>query len=183
MTAPLDADTIDDILYLARVGDLSELQSLLSAPPVSDSPAAISSLLAAAADAATGNSPAHYAAANGHTGMLPRGPPRPKSSPRHGRLESILTAGRGATPCRNPNLPLPSRAHPPRLTEQRGQHAAALRGSQRAPQHRSSAARRRRSRQFRANTGGKRHRRRSHNRGAAACAARGAERGRMRCGV
>lgn len=85
MSAQLDADTIDDILYFARTGDLPELTLILatqSAQLRSDAAASIS----AATDPSTGNTAAHYAAANGHIGTYRR----PRVSRPHAPI-SMLT--------------------------------------------------------------------------------------------
>ena len=73
MPAQLDPDTIDDILYFARTGDLPELILILttqSAQLGTDARA----IVFAAADASTGNTAGHYAAANGHIGKYRRPP-------------------------------------------------------------------------------------------------------------
>ncbi|KAF2841319.1 ankyrin [Patellaria atrata CBS 101060] len=66
---PLTEDEIDDLLYLARINDTTDLSSLLtslsqthSLPP--------QTILEAAQDPETGNGVLHYAAANGHIDIL-----------------------------------------------------------------------------------------------------------------
>lgn len=64
----LDEDVIDDLLYLARIADISELQATLNqaSQELHVQPCDI---LVAARDGATGNTALHMAAANGHTGL------------------------------------------------------------------------------------------------------------------
>ena len=65
----LTTDQIDDLLYLARVGDTTDLKiatdlfakSLFTTPTI---------ILAAAVDKDSGNGLLHMAAANGHTGKF-----------------------------------------------------------------------------------------------------------------
>ena len=59
---------IDDLLYLARVGDTTDLKTTtdLFAKSLSTTPTTI---LAAAVDKDSGNGLLHMAAANGHTGI------------------------------------------------------------------------------------------------------------------
>lgn len=67
--AGLDEDTIDEILYLARVNEVAELEAYLSEASTKTKlpkPA----LLAAAIDQYSKNSALHYAAANGHVGTV-----------------------------------------------------------------------------------------------------------------
>jgi len=64
----LTPDEIDDVLYLTRTNDGPELLpylSQLSQVHATDSPA---SILVACVDPESGNTPIHYAAANGFTG-------------------------------------------------------------------------------------------------------------------
>jgi ankyrin repeat protein len=63
----LTEDEIDDLMYFARANELSDLQQFkqeLSAKHTST----FTALLAFAIDSETGNSPLHYASANGHLG-------------------------------------------------------------------------------------------------------------------
>ena len=64
----LTTDQIDDLLYLARLGETSDLTTAvdLLAKTLSTTPATI---LAAAVDRDSGNGLLHMAAANGHTGQ------------------------------------------------------------------------------------------------------------------
>ena len=64
----LTADQIDDLLYLPRVGDTTDLKTAtdLFAKNLSATPTTI---LAAAVDQDSGNGLLHMAAANGHTGI------------------------------------------------------------------------------------------------------------------
>jgi hypothetical protein len=63
----LDEDSLDEILYLARANETSELEAYLSELSTqTKQPKA--ELVAAAVDPDSKNSAAHYAAANGHTG-------------------------------------------------------------------------------------------------------------------
>ena len=65
----LDEDSVDDILYMARANETSELETYLSelsaqtGHPKAD-------LVAAAVDQYSKNGALHYAAANGHVGTL-----------------------------------------------------------------------------------------------------------------
>ena len=65
----LTTDQIDDLLYLARVGDTTDLKTAvdLFAKNLSTTPTTI---LAAAVGKDSGNGLLHMAAANGHTGIL-----------------------------------------------------------------------------------------------------------------
>ena len=65
----LTTDQIDDLLYLARVGDTTDLKTTtdLFAKSLSTTPTTI---LAAAVDKDSGNGLLHMAAANGHTGNI-----------------------------------------------------------------------------------------------------------------
>jgi len=65
----LDEDTIDDLLYSARVGDKDALEADL-ATLASQNDSTPSSLLSSAIDETTGNTVIHYACANGHQGLL-----------------------------------------------------------------------------------------------------------------
>ena len=62
----LDPDTIDDLLFLARTGETSELTDTLAhlATSLSITP---STLLLSCIDPDSGNSTLHMASANGHT--------------------------------------------------------------------------------------------------------------------
>ena len=66
----LSEDQIDDLLYLARTGETSDLKAAIEAfaKNLSASPTTI---LAAAVDPSNGNSLLHMASANGHTGTQP----------------------------------------------------------------------------------------------------------------
>ena len=63
----LDPDTIDDLLFVARTGETSELTDTLShlATSLSTTP---STLLLSCIDPDSGNSTLHMASANGYTG-------------------------------------------------------------------------------------------------------------------
>ena len=65
----LDPDTIDDLLFLARTGETSELTDTLFhlAISLSTTPNA---LLLSSIDSDSGNSTLHMASANGHTGTF-----------------------------------------------------------------------------------------------------------------
>ena len=65
----LTTDQIDDLLYLARVGETTDLKTAtdLFAKNLSTTPTTI---LAAAVDKDSGNGLLHMAAANGHTGIV-----------------------------------------------------------------------------------------------------------------
>lgn len=67
LNVSLDEDTIDDLLYSARVGDKDALEADLTtlASKHDTTPFA---LVNAASDEVTGNSVVHYACANGHQG-------------------------------------------------------------------------------------------------------------------
>lgn len=67
----LTTDQIDDLLYLARLGETADLQAGvdLFAKTLSTTPGTI---LTAAVDKDSGNGLLHMAAANGHTGTLCR---------------------------------------------------------------------------------------------------------------
>lgn len=69
MAAP-DEDAIDEILYLARANEASELASFL-AELSTQSKRSSAELVTAAVDSFTKNSALHYAVANGHIGMRP----------------------------------------------------------------------------------------------------------------
>jgi uncharacterized protein len=66
-TLILTEDEIDDLLYLARVNDLPDLQQLLKELSSKYTASKIQ-ILDGATDPETGNSPLHYASANGHIG-------------------------------------------------------------------------------------------------------------------
>ena len=61
----ISEEQIDDLLFFARTGSLSDLQNALAALP---SPP--STILLLATDPGSGNSVMHMAAANGHIGKL-----------------------------------------------------------------------------------------------------------------
>ncbi|KPI36454.1 Ankyrin repeat-containing protein P16F5.05c [Cyphellophora attinorum] len=61
----LDEEATDDLLYLTRAGDVSELTSLLTSLSTTHSVPAHTILLSAV-DPTSLNTPLHYAAANGH---------------------------------------------------------------------------------------------------------------------
>lgn len=63
----LDEDSIDEILYLARANEISELASYLS-ELCTQTKHSKSEVLAAGVDAHSKNSALHYAAANGNIG-------------------------------------------------------------------------------------------------------------------
>jgi len=65
----LSEDQVDDLLYLARVGETSELESTIAgiAKHFSVLPHAT---MASAIDPQSGNGLLHMACANGHTGLL-----------------------------------------------------------------------------------------------------------------
>lgn len=65
----LDEETIDDLLYCARVGDKESLEADLAALSAKHNTTA-AELILAAIDETTGNGLVHYACANGHSGML-----------------------------------------------------------------------------------------------------------------
>lgn len=65
----LDEDTIDDLLYSARVGDKDALEADLTIL-ASQNDTTPSYLLSSAIDETTGNSVVHYACANGHQGGI-----------------------------------------------------------------------------------------------------------------
>ena len=66
----LDPDTIDDLLFLARTGETSELTDTLSHLANSHTTTP-STLLPSCIDPDSGNSTLHMASANGHTGTFP----------------------------------------------------------------------------------------------------------------
>lgn len=66
--ATLDEDAVDEILYLARTNEATELASFL-AELASQTKRSTADLAAAAVDAYSKNSALHYAAANGHIGI------------------------------------------------------------------------------------------------------------------
>jgi hypothetical protein len=67
-TVSLDEDSVDEILYLARANEASELSAFLDALSTQTQHSKVQ-LLAAAVDPYTKNTALHYAAANGHNGM------------------------------------------------------------------------------------------------------------------
>jgi hypothetical protein len=67
--ASLDEDAVDEILYLARADEAAELASYLSELSA-QTKRSNSELVAAAVDPYSKNSALHYAAANGHNGMV-----------------------------------------------------------------------------------------------------------------
>jgi hypothetical protein len=66
--AALDEDAVDEILYLARANETSELASYLSELSTQTKRTS-AELVAAAVDPYSKNGALHYAAANGHNGM------------------------------------------------------------------------------------------------------------------
>ena len=64
----LTVDQIDDLLYLARLGEISELKAGIDLFAKSLSTTS-STVLNAAVDNDSGNGLLHMAAANGHTGL------------------------------------------------------------------------------------------------------------------
>jgi glutamate mutase epsilon subunit len=66
--AALDEDSIDEILYLARANEVTELDSFLSQVSAQTKQTK-ADILSAAVDQYSKNSALHYAAANGHSGM------------------------------------------------------------------------------------------------------------------
>ena len=71
MASPtLPEDEIDDLLYFARTNDTSELQTLLISLAAQNS-CSEADILLTARDADSGNTIAHYAAANGFDGKCP----------------------------------------------------------------------------------------------------------------
>lgn len=65
--AALAEDAVDEVLYLARANEVSELSAYLSELAL-QSKLAKSAIVAAAVDPYSKNSALHYAAANGHVG-------------------------------------------------------------------------------------------------------------------
>lgn len=65
----LDEDTVDDLLYSARTGELSALQSDISQLSSTHNTTPLS-IISAAADDFSGNTIVHYASANGHSGNM-----------------------------------------------------------------------------------------------------------------
>lgn len=67
----LNADQIDDLLFLARLGETADLKADVGilAKSLSTTPGTI---LSAAVDKNSGNGLLHMAAANGHTGLFRR---------------------------------------------------------------------------------------------------------------
>jgi hypothetical protein len=68
--ATLDEDAIDEILYLARANEASELASYLSELSAQTKRSS-ADLVIAAVDPYSKNGALHYAAANGHNGTRP----------------------------------------------------------------------------------------------------------------
>ena len=82
----LDEETIDDLLYETRAGDLSSLTTLLTTLSTTNSQPQ-SHILLAAVDFISRNTPLHYAAANNHLpittyllSLLPASPSRPDAT-------------------------------------------------------------------------------------------------------
>lgn len=69
MSAMLDEDSIDEILYLARANEAQELEQFLSTLSA-QSKRSKPELIAAAVDPYSKNTAIHYAAANGHLGTV-----------------------------------------------------------------------------------------------------------------
>lgn len=67
----ITTDQIDDLLYLARIGETTDLKAAvdLFAKSLSTTPGII---LTGAVDKDSGNGLLHMAAANGHTGLFPQ---------------------------------------------------------------------------------------------------------------
>jgi hypothetical protein len=65
----LEEDAVDEILYLARTNEAAELASYLSELST-QTKHSNSELVAAAVDPYSKNSALHYAAANGHNGIV-----------------------------------------------------------------------------------------------------------------
>lgn len=71
MASPtLSEDDIDDLLYFARTNDIAELRALLSSLAAQNT-CSEAEILLAARDPDSGNTAAHYAAANGFDGRRP----------------------------------------------------------------------------------------------------------------
>jgi hypothetical protein len=66
--ATLDEDAVDEVLYLARANEASELESYMTELSAQKPKHSKAELLAAAVDPHSKNGALHYAAANGHTG-------------------------------------------------------------------------------------------------------------------
>jgi hypothetical protein len=66
-TLILTEDEIEDLLYLARTNELPDLQQLLKELSTKYT-VSKAQILARSTDPETGNSPLHYACANGHIG-------------------------------------------------------------------------------------------------------------------
>lgn len=82
----LNEDAIDDLIYLARANELSELTSTITSLAASHNCTA-AEILSAAVDSASGNSLLHYPAANGSLeiiqhllSLLPPSPPTPTAA-------------------------------------------------------------------------------------------------------
>ena len=67
LTAAVDLDTVDDLLYFARTAALSDLRNAV-AEAAAAAHVSQRAVLEAAVDADSGNSAIHMAAANGHAG-------------------------------------------------------------------------------------------------------------------
>lgn len=65
----LDEDSVDEILYLARANETSELEQFLSTLSTQISKSK-DQILSEAVDSYSQNSALHYAAANGHNGTV-----------------------------------------------------------------------------------------------------------------
>lgn len=78
----LGEDTIDELIYLARAGDLDELKDAIAAQ-ASEQKGHASDILSAAIDSESGNSLLHYPAANGNVEitkhLLSHLPPSPST--------------------------------------------------------------------------------------------------------
>lgn len=68
-TPQLDEDTVDDLLYSARTGDLTGLQSDIETLSAKHDCSALP-VVSAAIDEYSGNTLIHYASANGHSGKF-----------------------------------------------------------------------------------------------------------------
>ncbi|KAF2753932.1 ankyrin [Pseudovirgaria hyperparasitica] len=90
----LTEDDIDDILYLARTNDAAELSTTLAALAKTHA-TSIASVVSAAVDPDSKNTPLHYAAANGHvetvTALITPLASSPDKSPLNPRNSSLNT--------------------------------------------------------------------------------------------
>ncbi|KAF2491980.1 ankyrin [Lophium mytilinum] len=111
-TISLSEDAIDDLLYLARVNETSELSSYLS-ELCAQHHASAASILEAAVDEASGNTSLHYAAANGHLDTL-----------------KVLTTSESpaAAPAKEGTKPTPPNLNSPNAAGNTALHWAALNG-------------------------------------------------------